>query len=62
LAGAALERLDTPEAQAAWFSDAEDNATADGGGFEITARFSHTGNPIPVTFGPECFDVETIEE
>jgi hypothetical protein len=62
LTGAALGLLETPEAQSSWFSDAEVNATEDGGGFEIPARMNRTRNPIPVIFGPECFDVESIED
>jgi hypothetical protein len=62
LEGHALDNLDSAKAQDSWFTDAENDATEYGGGFEIPARMSTTGNPIPVTFGPECFDAEEIEE
>lgn len=52
-----LEALDNTRAADSWF-----DSVGDDGHLEMQGRYTSTGNPITVTFGPECFDSEEIPE
>ncbi len=44
-----------------WYNDVDcgENCL---GHLEIASRYTATGNPVTVTFGPECFDAEEIAD
>jgi len=60
-----IEALDNTRAAESWYAEVE-NETAAGygevGHWEIKRRYTKSGNPVPVNFGPECFDCEEVPE
>lgn len=60
-----LEALDNTRAAESWYSEVENDTSAgygEVGHWEMASRYTNSGNPVPVTFGLECFDSEELPE
>jgi hypothetical protein len=53
-------RNEWPHNSDVWFNAVDTDTNI--GHLEIAGRYSRTGNPVTITFGPECFDSEEIAD